>query len=90
MGVGLPPRKKETLPMRLALLVAASALALAACATVPSNLPMPHYADAASRGAIGALMAGHPSQAQVDEATSRWSDLSGTNVSVSGLHHNNN
>ena len=59
---------------RLAL---AALLALAACATVPSNLPMPHYADAASRGAIGALMAGHPSQAQVDEATSRWSDALG-------------
>lgn len=49
-------------------------LALSACATVPSNLPMPHYADAASRGSIGALMAGRPNQAQVEEATNRWSN----------------
>jgi hypothetical protein len=52
-------------------------LALAACATVPSDLPMPHYADAASRGAFGAVMAGRPSQAQVDEATERWSNALG-------------
>lgn len=52
-------------------------VALAACATVPTNLPMPHYADAASHGAVGALLAGHPSQTQVDEATSRWSDALG-------------
>ncbi|MFT3727735.1 MAG: hypothetical protein QM759_07920 [Terricaulis sp.] len=50
---------------------------LGACATVPSDLPMPHYADAASRGAFGALMAGRPNQAQVDEATNRWSDALG-------------
>lgn len=52
-------------------------VAMAACASVPSNLPMPRYADAASRGAIGALMAGRPSPAQVDEATSRWSNALG-------------
>jgi len=55
----------------------ASFLALTACATVPSTLPMPHYADAASRGAFGAVMAGRPTQAQVDEATERWSDALG-------------
>ncbi|MFZ2031519.1 MAG: hypothetical protein WAU68_14495 [Vitreimonas sp.] len=50
---------------------------LAACATVPSSLPMPHYADAASRGVFGALMAGRPTRAQVDEATERWSEALG-------------
>ena len=47
--------------------------ALGACATVPGDLPMPHYADAASRGAWGALLAGRPTRAQVDEATQKWS-----------------
>src|SRR5512147_2611003 len=55
----------------------ATLVALAACATVPSNLPMPHYADAASRGAFGALLAGRPTQAQVDEATEKWSTALG-------------
>ena len=57
--------------------VLAALLGLAACATVPSNLPMPHYADAASRGAFAALMAGRPSAAQVDEATQKWTDALG-------------
>lgn len=57
--------------------VLAALLTLAACATVPSNLPMPRYADAASRGAWGALLAGRPTQAQVDEATERWSNALG-------------
>jgi len=52
-------------------------LTLTACATVPSNLPMPRYADAASRGAWGALLAGRPTQTQVDEATERWSNALG-------------
>jgi hypothetical protein len=52
-------------------------VALAACATVPGDLPMPHYADAASRGAWGALLAGRPTRAQVDEATQRWTDALG-------------
>jgi hypothetical protein len=38
---------------------------------------MPHYADAASRGVFGALMAGRPTQAQVDEATAQWSNALG-------------
>ncbi|MBS0386100.1 MAG: hypothetical protein JSS00_12210 [Proteobacteria bacterium] len=50
---------------------------LAACATVPGDLPMPHYADAASRGAWGALLAGRPTRTQVDEATQRWTDALG-------------
>lgn len=52
-------------------------LVLAACATTPGDLPMPHYADAASRGVFGAVMAGRPSQAQVDEATEHWSNALG-------------
>jgi hypothetical protein len=52
-------------------------IALAACATTPGEYPSPHYADLASRGAFGALIAGRPSQAQVDEAQQRWSDALG-------------
>ena len=51
--------------------------ALSACATVPGDLPMPHYADAASRGVFGALLAGRPTRAQVDQATLKWSDALG-------------
>lgn len=47
--------------------------ALAACATTPGEYPTPRYADAASRGAFGALIAGRPTQEQVDTATQRWS-----------------
>ncbi|MBI3437522.1 MAG: hypothetical protein HY054_02495 [Proteobacteria bacterium] len=50
---------------------------LAACATVPGVLPTPRYADAASRGMWGALLAGRPTRAQVDEATERWSEALG-------------
>jgi len=53
---------------------------LTACATVPGNLPTPHYADAASRGAISAFLAGRPSQAQVDEAAQKWSSALGDSV----------
>ena len=55
----------------------AALLALSACATVPGDYPAPRYADAASRGAFGALMAGRPTQTQVDEATEKWSDALG-------------
>ncbi|MES1156411.1 MAG: hypothetical protein ABUL73_01410 [Alphaproteobacteria bacterium] len=51
--------------------------ALAACATTPGNLPTPHYADAASRGAFAIVLAGRPSATQVDEATQKWSDALG-------------
>jgi hypothetical protein len=50
----------------------AALLALAACATTPSSLPTPRYADAASRGAFASLLAGRPNQAQVDRATENW------------------
>jgi hypothetical protein len=55
----------------------AAFVVLAACATVPGTLPAPHYADAASRGMWGALLAGRPTRAQVDEATERWSEALG-------------
>ena len=52
-------------------------LALAACATMPNNLPAPRYADAASRGAFAALLAGRPNAAQVDATTESWSNALG-------------
>lgn len=55
----------------------AGIIVLSACATVPGNLPAPRYADAASRGAWGALLAGRPTRAQVDEATEKWSNALG-------------
>src|SRR5689334_2146570 len=58
-------------------LLFAALVLLGACATVPGDLPMPHYADAASRGAWGALLAGRPTRAQVDEATDKWSQALG-------------
>src|SRR5262249_33926534 len=58
-------------------------VALTACATTPGDLPAPRYADAASRGAWGALIAGHPSQAQVDEATEKWSNALGDSFACS-------
>ena len=47
--------------------------ALAACATVSESGPPLRYADAASRGAWAALLAGRPSEAQVERATQDWS-----------------
>lgn len=64
--------------MRTSLL--AALLALAACATVPSGLPALHYADAASRGAVSAFLAGRPNQHQVDQATENWSEALGDSV----------
>jgi hypothetical protein len=58
----------------------AALLTLAACATVPSGLPQLHYADAASRGAFSAFMAGRPNQRQVDQATQNWSNALGDSV----------
>ena len=58
-------------------------IALAACASTPSG-PTLRYADAASRGAWAALLAGRPSQDAVDRATENWSaalrDSFGCNV----------
>jgi hypothetical protein len=48
-------------------------LALAACATTSAGGPSLRYADAASRGAFASLLAGRPSQAQVDRVTEDWS-----------------
>lgn len=48
--------------------------ALGACATVGDRGgPSLRYADAASRGAWATLLAGRPSQAQVDATTENWS-----------------
>jgi hypothetical protein len=62
--------------MRPALLTVA-ALMLAACATGEGGLPQLRYADAASRGAFAALLAGRPSQTQVDRVTETWSEALG-------------
>ncbi|HRE45715.1 MAG TPA: hypothetical protein PKY87_17320, partial [Terricaulis sp.] len=61
--------------MRRALLIAL--FALTACATNPHAGPALRYADAASRGAWASLLAGQPSQAQVDRATDAWSHALG-------------
>jgi hypothetical protein len=55
----------------------ATLIALTACATVPSGPPALHYADAASRGAWAALLAGRPNQRQVDRVTENWSTALG-------------
>jgi hypothetical protein len=57
--------------MRLLLLT--SILILSACATVSESGPSLRYADAASRGAWASLLAGRPTQAQVERATATWS-----------------
>lgn len=64
--------------MRIAVL--AVVLALDACATTPGSLPSPRYADAASRGALASLLAGRPTQAQVDSAAQSWSHALGDSV----------
>lgn len=53
--------------------VFAALLALSACATIGDSGPPLRYADAASRGAWAALLAGQPSQSQVERATEEWS-----------------
>src|SRR5690242_6078544 len=59
------------IPLRHALLV--TLFALGACATVGESGPSLRYADAASRGAWAALLAGQPSQSQVEATTENWS-----------------
>ena len=54
---------------------------LAACASGPMGGPSLRYADAASRGAWASLLAGRPSQAQVERATEAWSLALGDSVS---------
>lgn len=51
----------------------ATLLVLSACATMSENGPSLRYADAASRGAWAALLAGRPSEAQVERSTQEWS-----------------
>lgn len=51
----------------------AALLALSACATLGESGPSLRYADAASRGAWASLLAGRPSQAQVESTTENWS-----------------
>lgn len=51
----------------------ATLIALTACATVGDSGPSLRYADAASRGAWAALLAGQPSQSQVEATTENWS-----------------
>lgn len=57
------------------------AFALAACATMPESGPSLRYADAASRGAWAALLAGRPSAAQVERTTEDWSRALGDSFS---------
>jgi hypothetical protein len=61
--------------MRLFALIAT--FVLAACASAPQGPPTLRYADAASRGAFASLLAGRPTQAQVDRATEHWSEALG-------------
>ncbi len=64
-------------------LLLAALLALSACASVERG-PSLRYAGAASRGAWASLLAGRPSQEQVDRATEDWTgalrDSFGCNV----------
>lgn len=55
-------------------IILAAAFVLAACATIGESGPSLRYADAASRGAWAVLLAGRPSQAQVDNTTQAWSE----------------
>lgn len=57
--------------MRALLLTAI--LMLSACATTGEAGPSLRYADAASRGAWASLLAGRPTEAQVERATEDWS-----------------
>ena len=61
-------------------LLLAVPLALAACATTGGSLPMPRYADAASRGAISSFFAGRPNAEQVAQTTESWSLALGDSV----------
>jgi hypothetical protein len=58
-------------------LLPAALLAIAACATLGESGPSLRYADAASRGEIASLLAGRPTQAQVERATENWSNALG-------------
>ena len=62
-------------------LLLAALFALGACATIGEAGPSLRYADAASRGAWAALLAGSPSQAQVERTTEVWSRALGDSFS---------
>jgi hypothetical protein len=55
----------------------AALMALTACATMGESGPSLRYADAASRGAWASLLAGRPSEAQVERTTEDWSHALG-------------
>lgn len=57
-----------------------SLLALAACATIGESGPSLRYADAASRGAWASLLAGRPTEAQVERTTDAWSQALGDSL----------
>jgi hypothetical protein len=59
-------------PLLLAILAA-----LTACATISESGPSLRYADAASRGAWASLLAGRPTEAQVERTTALWSNALG-------------
>jgi len=56
-------------------------LALGACATSSAGGPSLRYADAASRGAFAAALAGRPSEEQVDRVTEEWTHALGDSLS---------
>lgn len=62
-------------------LLLAALFTLSACATIGETGPSLRYADAASRGAWAALLAGSPSQAQVERTTEVWSRALGDSFS---------
>lgn len=62
-------------------LLLAALLALGACATIGETGPSLRYADAASRGAWAALLAGRPTEAQVERTTEDWSRALGDSFS---------
>ncbi|MEZ5959985.1 MAG: hypothetical protein R3C30_06090 [Hyphomonadaceae bacterium] len=63
------------------IIILSALLALSACATIGDSGPSLRYADAASRGAWAALLAGRPTEAQVERATDNWSEALGDSFS---------
>jgi hypothetical protein len=63
------------------ILIFTALFTLSACATISESGPSLRYADAASRGAWAALLAGRPNQAQVERTTENWSRALGDSFS---------